>query len=81
MVGGKVLEVAPMGNKLRIWVVDTTYSDDELAIYVEDQRDVPAPGDSVWWHGRKAFWTTKNRSYVDRPMNRIGYSFDPRKVF
>lgn len=91
MVGGKVIEVAPMRvfageypgklqNVLRIWCVDNTYSNDELAIYVEDMRDVPAPGDDVWWQGRTAYWSGKSRSFVDRPMKRVGYSFDPRRI-
>lgn len=82
MVGGRVIEVRFDGDRDRIWCVDTTYPGDELAIYIahEPAAYMIQPGDSVWWHGRDAFWTPEPVRYVeDRRFRRIGYSFDPRK--
>lgn len=77
MVGGKIIEVRRMGDKVRLWCLNTTHSHDEAAIYVEPAADLPAVGDAVWWQGRKAYWTPADRHFVDRPLNRIGYSFKP----
>lgn len=78
MVGGKIIEVNLDNHGLRLWCMEQQ-SGDELAIYVKPKQNVPAPGDDVWWQGRTAFWSTRSRSFVDKPLERIGYSFDPHK--
>ena len=77
MVGGKIIEVNLDTRGLRLWCMDR--NGDELAIYVKPEKEIPCPGDDVWWQGRTAYWSTKNRTYVDRNLDRIGYSFDPHK--
>lgn len=81
MIGGRVIEVRPEGDKTRIWVVDTQVPFDEAAIYVFTQSEMPEVGDSVWWQGRKAYWTPVNRRFLDRPLDRFGSSFDPTRAF
>ena len=68
-VGGKVVETIVLDD--RVWV-DTG----ECAIYVERSNEARAisDGDDVWWHGRTAFWTPRNRAFADYPLQRIGYS-------
>lgn len=61
----------------RVWCVDR--HNDECAIYIKrpSPRDVK-PGDKVWWQGRKAFWTPQDLSETEVPLERVGFSFDPR---
>ena len=72
-VGGKVTEVIVQDDRIYI---DTHDGHTDCAIYVE--RDIRSekvkPGDVVWWQGRKAYWTTSDRSTIEEPLNRIGYS-------
>jgi hypothetical protein len=77
MVGGKIIEVKPEGEKTRLWVMDHRDAHDEAAIYVETQPDMPEPGDDIWWQGRFAMWTPADRRFVDRELPRVGYSFSP----
>lgn len=77
-VGGVVVEVVPDGN--RYWV-NTDDHGDECAIFVEKNAnsDKIKPGDSVWWQGRDAMWTTKAvregaEGDSDIKIPRIGYS-------
>ena len=77
MIGGKVIEVRPEGQKTRLWVMDHRQSSAEAAIYVETQTEMPVPGDDVWWQARLAYWTPADRRFTDRPMPRVGYSFMP----
>lgn len=76
MVGGKIIEVRPEGEKTRIWCID---KHDECAIYIESVADGPQPGDQIWWQGRAAMWTPADKRFVDKELRRIGYSFDPRR--
>lgn len=75
MVGGKVIEVLRKGEATRLWCVDS-YGD-ETAIHVKTVEELPAPGDDVWWQGRGAYWTPRDRRFRDRELERVGYSFDP----
>lgn len=83
-VGGKVVEVIPLED--RIWVntreqvwyppEQRWHDGSECAIYVQRTFDAERiqPGDSLWWQGRDAYWTPKDRSVEDMPIPRIGYS-------
>ena len=76
MVGGKIIEIRPEGEKLRLWVMDHR-STDECAIYIETQAEMPQLGDDIWWQSRFAYWTPADRRFTDRPIPRVGYSFEP----
>ena len=78
-VGGKVIEVKPEGDKTRVWVMDAS-SNDEAAIYIKNESEMPSCGDSVWWQGRFAYWTPKDERFVEREMQRIGFSFTPKET-
>ena len=81
MVGGKVIYICRVRKRfhdgihwvLSVWCVEGT---DETAVYVDDSCPVQ-PGDSVWWQGRKAFWTPADKSKEDVAFVRYGYSHDP----
>ena len=73
-VGGKVIDVIILKNKVYI---DTIDHKDKCAIYVE--RDINSEkvsvNDIVWWQGKKAYWTTSDRkTHIEVTLNRIGYS-------
>lgn len=82
MVGGKVVEVIWLPEK--IWVNCRDKYSTSCAIYVErnTKSERIEKGDSVWWQSSWAFWTPA--SYVqgsgkgnidyDIRINRIGYS-------
>lgn len=78
-VGGRVVEVIVLQD--RVWVnTREPSSGDECAIYVErtaKSRSI-SEGDSLWWQGRHAMWTPKNRAFFDMELERIGYSGVPR---
>lgn len=88
MVGGTVIEVRPMTIKaghypgkmidvVRIWCLDR--NGDERAVYAKRYVDCKVePGDSVWWQGGKVFWTPKDRSVIDVPLEKVAFSFDPQ---
>lgn len=93
MIGGTVLENIVCQNpdtgeyRRRLWCVDRR-SADECAVYadLEEAEDVRT-GDWIWWQSGKIYWTrypngdsTKEPEFVEREINKIGYSFDPRKV-
>ena len=86
-VGGKVIETMVLAD--RVWVNTdeastyqtssgewVTIPSTECAIYVERTAESRAisEGDSLWWQGRWAFWTPRNRAFEDRRLSRIGYS-------
>lgn len=77
-VGGVVTEIVPDGS--RYWI-NTNDHGDECAIFVEKNvnSDKIKIGDSVWWQGRDAMWTTKEvregaKGESDIKIPRIGYS-------
>lgn len=78
MVGGRVIELRKEGDLMRVWCMDR--NGDECAIYVAmpggGQINI---GDQVWWQGRKAFWTAPGGK-EDVELERIGFSFDPRRA-
>lgn len=80
MVGGKVIEVRIVDGKMRLRVAGIRGDEPkELAVFVKPYADCKVePGDDVWWQGRTVYWTPKDRSVIDVPLPRIGYSFDPQ---
>lgn len=75
-VGGKVTEVIVKENSVYIDTIDHGV---KCAIYVErnDDSERVSLGDSVWWQGRSAYWSTASRTVLDRAIKRIGYSGVP----
>ena len=73
-VGGKVTEVIILKDKVYI---DTDDKGDKCAIYVEldDFSKQVSVDDIVWWQGRCAFWTTKDRkTHIETILTRLGSS-------
>jgi hypothetical protein len=84
MVGGKIIEICREDGKIRLWCVGTGCEQyDELAVYVRAIPPEAAAGDSLWWQGKNAYWTPKDHNNdprkIDVALERISYSFDPRK--
>lgn len=91
MVGGIVIGVATANGESLVNVKERE-STSTLAIRVIPKRAdngtpvVIQPGDSIWWQGRQAMWTPKERigKYTDKPetqgktwdivLDRVGYS-------
>ena len=81
MVGGGVIHVCNVhkdfGNGpewvLGVWVAERG-GFNEAHIYVERAEPPVAPGDQIWWQGRKAYWTPKGSDRHDLPLARYGYS-------
>lgn len=78
-VGGKVIEVIPLPEK--VWVnTRERGTGAECAIYVERTPAALAitEGDSLWWQGGFAMWTPKRGvardAFVDKELRRIGCS-------
>lgn len=89
MVGGIVIEASESKSRPELIFVDCRGTGCERSstcgIYVEKNPNSLAieVGDSVWWHGRTAYWTprlpgnaARGRKDVmrDIPIPRIGYS-------
>ena len=85
MVGGKLIEIRPMrivagpypGREMdvvRLWVVDTTYADDELAVFAEPADVMPELGDTIWWQCGQIMFDGDRHT-----LRKIAYSFDPRQ--
>lgn len=74
-VGGNVIETIPVGD--RVWInTRERQSGHECAIFVEatnESRSV-SPGDMLWWQGSVAYWTPANKAFIERRLQRIGYS-------
>jgi hypothetical protein len=74
-VGGKVIETIPCDDV--VWInTKEQHFGGECAIYV---KNTPAAlsiseGDSVWWQGKWAMWTPKNRAFADYKLERVGGS-------
>lgn len=82
MTGGTVIETNGDYDHIEIVVED---DGEKLAIKVEVSEEARSisEGDSVWWQGRKAYWSPKSRKreYFDKvqdiALRRIGYSYKP----
>jgi len=57
----------------RLWV-NTHDHGDYCAVFIEKTENKIELGDTLWWQGGKAFWTPKDKSVVEVPINRIGCS-------
>lgn len=89
MVGGYVIEnitINISGKAVdlegdcvrRLWVVDR--DGDEVAVYADiDQAKFVEAGDQVWWQSGSIYWSNQKGSLKDIPIQKIGFSFDPRK--
>lgn len=86
MVGGTVIETRAMrvhagdypGRDIdvhRLWCAN--HHGDECAVYTKHAEGV-RPGDSIWWQDGKVYWTSADRRFIDKPLPKVGYSFDPR---
>lgn len=83
-VGGNVtrITVARVGI-LRVHTKEHLYPrDDETCICVPDtpQTRCIEPGDSIWWQGRKCYWTHSGGGSEDVEIERIGYSHEAPEV-
>lgn len=83
MIGGKVIEVIDLPERNKVWVNTRHNEEDQLAIYVK--RDVDSQyirvGDSLWWQGPNAYWTSAHFTPawgVDIRIPRIGCCGAPR---
>ena len=75
MVGGEVIEVAILKDRVFIDCRDRTYERDTCAIYVERSPNAlrVRPGDMVWWQGYRAFWTPKANRLTDEESKKKGH--------
>ena len=75
-VGGRVVEVIPMIDKVWINTKENPNYTNTVAIYIELTKDALSinPGDKVWWQGGFAFWTKEDESIIERRLKRLGYS-------
>jgi len=81
MVGGVVIEVIKLEDKIWVDTMDRKRLDDRCAIYVErtDLSERIKPNDSLWWQGSFAYWTPKenrenNIGASDIEIKRFGFS-------
>lgn len=89
MVGGTIIEAKLMKahgsgrDVLRLWCVDQR-NGDECAVYAEpyigQNVNLPEVGDEIWWQGGTIYWSDRERTFVDSPIPKIGFSFDPRET-
>jgi len=85
MTGGTVIETNGDYDHIEIVVED---EGEKLAIKVAVSAKARSisDGDSVWWQGRKAYWTPKNhkgewiKEASDIEIPRIGYSYTPKAL-
>ena len=75
-VGGKVKDVLIHENRVFINTIDDGY---ECAIYVERDRNSErvSSGDTVWWQGERAYWTTEDEEIEECTLKRRGFSGVP----
>ena len=80
MVGGIVTETNRDNDHIEIVVQD---GGEKLAIKVEvsEKARCVSEGDSIWWQGRKAYWTPRcSKKNPDIVLRRIGYSYAPKST-
>jgi hypothetical protein len=88
MIGGKIIDIRNDGDRVRIWCVDTYDHSgdakveiyDECGIYIAPDGELPALGDTVWWQGKIVYWTPADCRFVDRPLQKLGYSSSSRDM-
>lgn len=77
MVGGKVTDIwkwPAHGELVKVVVVD---KGEYLGVDLKKNSDSLAitRGDTIWWQSRIACWTPHDRSFVDRHIPRVGFSY------
>lgn len=77
MIGGVIIDILTKGETTLLWCMNR--ENDEGAIFVKNEAEMPEVGDRVWWQGHQAFWTPKDERFVERVLQRVGYNFDPRR--
>lgn len=78
MVGGKVIEVRPEGERTRLWVLDARRGrSDEARVYVATEAEMPACGDDVWWQSPWILWTPADRRFADRKLRKVSDAVAP----
>lgn len=78
-VGGKVIDIVRRTET--VWI-NTDDGFDECAIYVyrDTNSERVSIGDSVWWQGRSAYWSTIDGAEKETELKRYGYSGVKRPV-
>ena len=76
MIGGIITELVRLPGILWVKCIDTTYKSDSCGLYLKPitGTELIEKGDMLWWQGREAYWTPKDRSRIDVIIPRIGYS-------
>lgn len=74
MVGGKVIKVRRFPTSVVVFMQD---GNDFAGIRLRPNNYDIRRGDTLWWHGRHAYWTPKHRRLEDVQIERIGYTWDP----
>ncbi len=76
MIGGTIIQIQLCENDVWLDVQDTTYPKEFCAIYVARNADSERirVGDSIWWQGKKAFWTRKDRTIIEKEIPRTSAS-------
>lgn len=88
-VGGKVVEIIVLPNKVWVDTKERPEYSGTCAIYVERTAESLCieVGDSLWWQGDSAFWTPRRRDmktdppFNDKPLRRLGFSGVARPSF
>ena len=76
MVGGIVHEVYHRDDNIELAVQGVgSEHNDRIHIKIAWTELPIKRGDSIWWQYRKAYWTPKDRSRQDVPIDRVGYSY------
>ena len=84
MVGGVVTESClnslgvGKGNAIRLWCIDPNNPHNEMVVFTPIAVEVPKNDDLIWWSGDTIMWTAEDLSFVDRKIEKVGDSFDPR---
>ena len=84
MVGGRIIEVIKLEEKIWINTVSRTDLDDRCAIYVERtaESEKVKPNDKLWWQGSIAYWTAMEngeiRGRIEVELKKVSGSGVPR---
>lgn len=78
MVGGTVIEVVPLPDKVWVNVREgepRKNKANECAVYVERSHKsmAIAEGDALWWQGRNAYWTPEANRISSKAAKRKGH--------
>lgn len=84
MVGGIVIEVIELPDKIWVNCRDRTYATDTCAVFVEktDKARSISAGDKFWWQAGTCYWTpwpqktepTRHGIDYEIPIRKIGFS-------